>query len=437
MDGISFYNRGKEKQALKSFRKCLKEGKNHPGIYYYAGVIRYNQNDFIKAIYNFNQGFGYPEKGFNGYFYLGRIYQKQKKYERAIDAYRQYIKKTALKLGKQKAQNYIKYCQSKLSKNEKKVSLQIVKKIKKISTRKIKEVSLLWNQGFTHFCIPKNTETRVSYKSLNEAGDLVLKGEYVEALNILERVKYKLSHSPISQYASANLVNLYFHLGQNNKAIQEGTFFVNSYPKGGLSAFVNLILAKIYLSQNSNLKASIEINQLKELDAGGAIDTKLIDLLDIILISREGTVDEWLNLEKKMDEFSAKDGFILWQLSKLYQERKDSKKSLAYLTEGIKMLCENNLNFCSSLQLDLYNLQYSQGKLDLAFKGYIGFLERKISTQDSVWGLFQIANIFYLQKKYKKSVLYYRRLIDQYPQEYWVTQAKFRLEDAIWRLEHQ
>ena len=101
------YREGKPEAALAPLRTCLTQSPGHPGAYYLGGVIRYEKGDFAKAEFNFRRSFAYPGRGHNGYFYLGRIYQKQEKIPQAIEAYEKYLQATRSEAGRKQAQAYL------------------------------------------------------------------------------------------------------------------------------------------------------------------------------------------------------------------------------------------------------------------------------------------------------------------------------------------
>lgn len=97
----------KDSESLKYCATVLAKYPGHDGAYYYAGVARYNLKDFDKAIYNFKKSFKYPEKGFNAYYYLGRIAEIQSNSLQAISYFNKYLEHTSSESGKKEVLNRI------------------------------------------------------------------------------------------------------------------------------------------------------------------------------------------------------------------------------------------------------------------------------------------------------------------------------------------
>lgn len=91
LKGIELVNQKKYAEAAVKWRDVLNRQPGHPGAYYFAGVSRFELGELDKAAYNFKRAFDYPDKGFNAYYYLGRIAEKQKKYDEARANYSKYL----------------------------------------------------------------------------------------------------------------------------------------------------------------------------------------------------------------------------------------------------------------------------------------------------------------------------------------------------------
>ena len=103
LKALEQYRTGKKEEASQTLRVVLDKFPQHPGAYYLGGVIRYEQGDYEKAEYNFKLGFAFPEKGFNGHYYLGKILQKQGKFSEAMTEYETYRHLTQSEEGRRQA----------------------------------------------------------------------------------------------------------------------------------------------------------------------------------------------------------------------------------------------------------------------------------------------------------------------------------------------
>lgn len=57
--------------------------------------------------------------------------------------------------------------------------------------------------------------------------------------------------------------------------------------------------------------------------------------------------------------------------------------------------------------------------------------------QETPWGLFQIGNCNRSLRNYQQAVDAYNELLRKYPDDYWASQAKWKMEDTIWEHEYQ
>ena len=92
--GLELVNQKKYAEAAAQWREVLQQQPGNPGAYYYAGVGRYELGELDKAAYNFKRAFDYPDKGFNAWYYLGRIAAKQGRTAEARANYEKYLSLT-------------------------------------------------------------------------------------------------------------------------------------------------------------------------------------------------------------------------------------------------------------------------------------------------------------------------------------------------------
>ena len=89
--GLELVNQKKYAEAAAQWREVLQQQPGNPGAYYYAGVGRYELGELDKAAFNVKRAFDYPDKGFNAYYYLGRIAEKQGRTAEARANYEKYL----------------------------------------------------------------------------------------------------------------------------------------------------------------------------------------------------------------------------------------------------------------------------------------------------------------------------------------------------------
>ncbi len=96
---VSLYEERDYEGALQKVRAVIAEQPDHGGAFYYGGLIRRRWGQDRLAKINFRKGLSFPELGYNGHYYLGRIYGEEGEYEKAIAHLRCYIAATEYEEG--------------------------------------------------------------------------------------------------------------------------------------------------------------------------------------------------------------------------------------------------------------------------------------------------------------------------------------------------
>jgi len=84
-------SQNKCKEAEPVWRDLLRLQPGHLGVYFYAGLCRYQWNALRDAEINFEKAIDYPESGVESYYYLSLIYKKQNKRTKEIAALKSYV----------------------------------------------------------------------------------------------------------------------------------------------------------------------------------------------------------------------------------------------------------------------------------------------------------------------------------------------------------
>jgi tetratricopeptide (TPR) repeat protein len=104
---LELYKAGKLDAMAGPLRRCLSRHPGHPGAYYLGGVMRYEKGDLAKALFNFKRALGYPDRGFNAHYYMGRICQRQERLPAAAAEFREYLKAAPSPAGRKRAEAYL------------------------------------------------------------------------------------------------------------------------------------------------------------------------------------------------------------------------------------------------------------------------------------------------------------------------------------------
>ncbi|MCL2219066.1 MAG: tetratricopeptide repeat protein [Chitinispirillia bacterium] len=83
------------------------------------------------------------------------------------------------------------------------------------------------------------------------------------------------------------------------------------------------------------------------------------------------------------------------------------------------------------------DIRFRQKDFASALDHYKRVTRKYPAFQETPWGLFQIAGIHRNLKQYREAVDTYRELMQRYPDDYWAKQAQWKMEDTIWEHEYR
>jgi tetratricopeptide (TPR) repeat protein len=92
---------------------------------------------------------------------------------------------------------------------------------------------------------------------------------------------------------------------------------------------------------------------------------------------------------------------------------------------------------CAESQLRLADLAFRKKDWKGAMGQYRKFAAQWPRHGESAWVHYQMANIYKVSGNFESALNEYKRVIDNYPDSYWASQAKWKREDAIWRKEYE
>ena len=93
--GKALYAEGKYKEAAPMWREVLRKQPGHAGVYFYAGLTRYQLGEMDKAEFNLKKGLEYKEEGNDANYFLALIAKSNKKQDQELKFLAAYMKKAA------------------------------------------------------------------------------------------------------------------------------------------------------------------------------------------------------------------------------------------------------------------------------------------------------------------------------------------------------
>jgi tetratricopeptide (TPR) repeat protein len=497
---LELYKAGKLDAMSAPLRRCLARHPGHPGAYYLGGVMRYDKGELAKALFNFKRALGYPDRGFNAHFYMGRIYQRQERFPQAAAEYREYLKATRSPEGRKRAEAYLAQMGegnapatpeagpgAAARKDVPEGAHGEAKTVPALKETSAKEAAheagpaeagahagkeggpeksaaapkappapvppseakalVLGRDGGFLFLIPDPESA--SGRKLREAHALVKNERFEKAVEALKEVLLGYGGSDNAQAAGLDLASVYLQLGLWDQARERAADHLGPAGAEAPRDSVKYYDAAQYLSALAHLglkdgeKAEKALLKIKPGSPGGPapeeIDYRLAQAGALQQDPRKwsGYLEKgYANAKdpvrkagyaRDMGGLHAKYGALdkaMGWYGKSASECKDPRDSVLSA-------------LCAEVRLRMADLAYRKKDWKGAMARYREFAAKWPGHKESAWVHYQMANIYKASGNFESALNEYKRVIDNYPDSYWASQAKWKREDAIWRKEYE
>ncbi len=450
---LDLYNKGENEKALEAWRSVLKSQPGNPGAYYYAGVNRYNLAQYDKAEINFRKGFSYPEKGFNGHYYLGRIYEKDGKVSEAIAHYQKYLQQTESAAGKKEVKGRIDKlgamvkaspAQGQVSQEP---SLPDLQKKTDSSENKKAEVSSeseAENKD-QQFETMQSGSVWVILPGSEKGADLVRNawkkyrdGKMTDAVDRLKNTMAKFPNSEAEKAAYYNYVALLSELGLDKDAIRQGHLALAKKPGEPYRSALKFFVAKSLFNTS---EVDSALGSLKGTHAGGSLGPSVSDFNAFQSALAHSTKKEKESIQKLRLALENENDPL-----KKMELQLELAKGLAptQLEEAIGILkdlanrCLNQQeSICRQSKLSLGDLLFAKGELKESAFFYEKMISENPDDVHTPWAEYQIGNIHRELGDNKKAISAYNEVVEKHPKSYWAQQAMWKRDDTIWRNQYR
>lgn len=452
---MKYYEERNYTKSLEFWRKVLQAQPGNPGAYYWAGVSRYNLNELAKARYNFKQSFTYPEKGFNAWFYLGRIAERQGRLQDAIQNFTNYIERTESETGKKEARSRIAGLREKLKANPEASSVVS-------SENKAPEVPKVQGKEKAddedHYAAEKSPQKSVILSGTDVAviiHDTLGRGskEMIDGLRLAERklmnqamdnykkVRLQFPSSPNANAAAVNLIRLYLFLGLADHASNLAGVALRERMPDNYANLVRFLAARSKLEEGRLKDAERQLQSVEPSTTTlGPTQKEILALQgEVAAALGEGNPQNASGLEKTIEATTdpVKKSELLLTLARQQQEENKNTAAAKTLQRLFDVCKDNAPETCRKGYFQMADMQFKSKSLSDAEKHYKSVIETFPDSVDTPWGIYQLGNIAAQQKNFRTAVEWYDKLLEEYPDSYWAEQAKWKKEDAIWMEEYQ
>jgi len=473
--GLAAFDKKNWAESAKSWGEVLKKEPGNPGAYYYAGVCRFNLGEMDKAIINFNKSFDYPEKGYNSYYYLGRVYEQKGDKAKAIGYYNKYLQltpsadgKTEVKgriaalnsgvavaakdstaggsspsSGSQDAKSSASYAcnslESCLKMEEKRKQDSVAAYLESLRNKPLtigpeKVAATEYGGSFAFASI-----TEAGSADLQKAFNLIQKKSFQSAIDALQTTRQKFPGTPNSMAAAYNLLSLYQYLELHDKVIALGNSVLQEpVPEPYKSAVLYMLAFSQVKKEQYQTGDNSLSDVLEDQKLGPTLGQKLALKAEIAAKYKpdQGSPDI---LKKAIDAETdnAKKNELRLKLADLYLKLQDTPSAIQTYKDIAEGCPANTAQPCRKAIYELGNISFIAQNWPMALEYYNKAIDSNKDPELVSWALFQIGNVFRKQNNYKEAVRYYDRLIKEHPGTYWADQAKLYKDDVIWHENNQ
>jgi len=477
--GLAAYEKKNWAESLKHWREVLKKEPNNPGAYYYAGVCRFNMNDFDNAAINFNKSFDYPDKGYNANYYLGRIYEQKGDNAKAISYYNKYLPLTTSAEGKTEVKgriaklnaapatpatsatsaasgtssavvssssgaltdpyacNSLESCQ-KMDEKRKQDSIAAYLESLKNKPLTIGPEKIAATEYGGSFAFASTTEAGSA--DLQKSFNLIQKKSYQSAIDALQTVRQKFPGTPNSTAAAYNLLSLYQYLELHDKVISLGNSILQEPLPEPYKSAISYMLAASQVKKAEYQNGYNTLSDVKEDQKLGPTHGQKLALEAEIAAQYKPDQGSPEILKKAIEAESnkAKKNELRLKLADLYTKLQDMPSAMQAYKDIAEDCPPNTTDPCYKAVYELGDRSFLSQNWPMALEYYNKAIQQYNKDEMLVsWALFQIGNVFRKQGNYKEAVRSYDRLISEYSGTYWAEQAKLYKEDAIWQESNQ
>jgi len=437
---ISLYNEKKYDEMLKAVKEVLAVQSNHPGAYYYAGLVRRMNKQLKMAKINFNKALTHPRYGGAAHFYLGVIGAEENDRETAVKHLRAALASKSDRFDRKEAQRLLDGygVDTKQSSSDTTTASENAVSAGAVPVDKYAPIEIRIDSMLSMMTV--DTLTDVGQKLL--AGIRSFKaGRFDEAILEFRKVLADNPNGPIAAHCLYNTGISYYKLRLFNDAQNQFQLFLDRFPnhKFVSQAFFfraccfqergdYAVSERLFRQFIQNYRTHEWVGRAWERLGDSYADLeqhkKAVDAYTQALANAAKSPLDQVVLNFKLGNSSILVG--------------NNGRALTFFAAAVDIGEKNNIFFrVPDSYYKIADIKFQQKEFTSALEDYKRVTRKYPAFQETPWGLFQIANIQRNLKQHRNAVDTYRELMRLYPDDYWAKQAQWKLEDTIWEHEYR
>ncbi|MDR0307526.1 MAG: tetratricopeptide repeat protein [Chitinispirillales bacterium] len=434
---VSLYGQKKYDSTIVAVNEVRAIQQNHPGAYYYAGLVRKRNSQLKMAKINFLKAVTHPSLGAAAHFHLGDILGREGNKTEAVKHLRTALASKGGDFDRKQARELLdrysaetKTAQAAANNSDSDEQAVPAEKYTPIEIRIDSMLSMM----------TVDTLTDAGQKLL--AGIRLFKdGRFDDAILEFKKVLADNPNGPIAAHCLYNTGICYYKLRLFQDAQNQFQLFLDRFPNHRFTPQAFFFKACCFQERgdypvSERLFRQFIQNYRSHVWAGKAYERLGDSYVD--LEQHKRAVDAYTQA-LAMAANSPLDQVILnYKLGNSSIILGNITRALTFFAAAIDVGEQNNIYVrVPDSYYKIADLRFQQKNFAQALENYKRVTRKYPSFQETPWGLFQIANIQRNLKQYREAVDTYRELMRLYPDDYWSKQAKWKLEDTVWEHEYR
>ena len=430
---IDAWKAGKRDAALEMIRQIVR-GKPTPEAWYWGGVMRFEEKAWDKADFNLKKAIDAP--GFSGkaWYWLGRSAEAQGKQANAKDAFRKSLQKDP-------SGEFSADAKARLEPSTPTSPTQAPVEADPVVHESVPPVlpdSLreLWTWNPPDIAIPTGDGSAAG-KILADASRQLKAGQGDLALSSIESLRMKYPGTPAADLSTLATAIANFSMGLPALSLTNAQLFLHDHPTSPRAPLARFVVALSHLRLGHADSAASQLSSFHPQANDGWSEAVQQSALaqSFRLQKRYGNAASALR-----QAFAAeKDVRIRRSLAlRAVRDNKSARtavQALPLVSEARKG-CDKS-GACMHLAIAQADLEMMAGNPDQALQNYRQVARDWPSGPETPWALYQIGTAQLKLRKPDEAASSWKALVEKHPGSYWASQARLRLEDALWRAKYK
>jgi len=430
---LDAWKAGKRDQALDQIRTLIRTHPT-PEAWYWGGVMRVEEKAWDKADINLKKAAEDPKFAGRAWYWLGRSAEGQGKAGAAREAYQKSLQKDP----SGEFASDIKARLAAPASAAKAPETESAAPVPAESAPPLLPDSLreLWSWNPPEVAIPSSDATPAGQLLADAARQLKARQTDL-ALSSIESLKMKYPGTPAAEASvlATAIVNL--AMGLHALAITNAQTFLHDYPDHYRAPLAKFVVAVAQLRQGRADSATALLAAMKPKADDGWTEA-----------DHQSAIAQGLRLQKRYSEAAS-------ALRLAFQAEKDArrKRSLALRSvrdnqsagtpaQALPLVAEarkgcDKGGACMHLAVAEADLQAAAKAPEKALALYTQVARDWPNGAETPWARYQAGTMLLRTGKPDDAARAWKELVDKHPGSYWASQARLRMEDALWRAKYK